>query len=87
MFFQSPLLPLICFVDRFGIRVWNLCDASSFSDGETFLVNEATKFATLIVAQQDVLLYHLCASCYGSYDYYTDESMFELFNILYFIVI
>ena len=58
MFFQSPLLPLICFVDCFGIRVWNLCDAGSLPDGETLLMNEATKFASLIVAQQDVLLYH-----------------------------
>ena len=44
-------------------------------------MNEATKFASLKVAQQDVLLYHFV----GSFDFYTDESMIELFNILYFI--
>jgi len=48
-------------------------------------VNEATKFASLIVAQQDVLLYHFVLPVMGSFDFYTDESMIELFNILYFI--
>ena len=81
MLFQSSLLPLICFVDRFCIRVWDLCDAGSLPYSETLLVNEATKFASLKVAQQDVLLYHFV----GSFDFYTDESMIELFNILYFI--
>ena len=85
VFFQSSLFPLICFVDRFCIRVWNLCDAGSLSYSETLLVNEATKFASLIVAQQDVLLYHFMLPVMGSFDYYTDESMIELFNILYFI--
>ena len=86
MFFQSSLLPLIGLVDCFGIRVGNLCDACSLPNSETFLVNEATKFASLIVAQQDVLLYHCVLNfCCWIFTYYTGESMIELFNILYFI--
>ena len=51
-------LSLESFIDSFGIRVGDSCPGRGLLYRETLIVNKAAQLFSLVVAQQDISLYH-----------------------------
>jgi hypothetical protein len=58
MSLDRSALSLERFIDSFGIRVGYPCYGRGLFDREALIVNKAAQLFSLVVAQQDVSLYH-----------------------------